>query len=341
MKILSVLLLLCRVSSAEKHSLDYFLSAVYGLPGFPEFMATVVVDGVELGYCDSNNKTAKVYDWATEMMRNTPDHQKWDSELCLENQHSFRAHIVDIMQSLNQSGGAHVLLMMSGCEWDEETGETAGFLKYSYDGDDFMALDLKALTWTALKPEALRTKLIWDADKQRINNRKKSYLHDCPIWLKEYLTYGRKFLQQTVLPSVSFIEKSPSSSVSCFATGFYPDRAVMFWRKDGEELYEGVDHGEILPNNDGTFQMSADLNLSSVKLEDWKRYECVFQLSGVEEDIVTRLDTLYNVVVCYSSLPWLLIIMGVAAGLLLLSVCIAGFIVWRKKKNGYQNVQHA
>ena len=48
--------------------------------------------------------------------------------------------------------------------------------------------------------------------------------------------------------------------------------------------------GEILPNHDGSFQMNVDLNISSVTPEDWRRYECVFQLSGVKDDIITKLD---------------------------------------------------
>ncbi|XP_047239110.1 major histocompatibility complex class I-related gene protein-like isoform X2 [Girardinichthys multiradiatus] len=68
----------------------------------------------------------------------------------------------------------------------------------------------------------------------------------------------------TVCPSVSLLQKTPFSLVTCHATGFYPDTALMFWRKDGEELHEGVEKGEILPNNDGTFQMSVGLNVSSV-----------------------------------------------------------------------------
>lgn len=51
-----------------------------------------------------------------------------------------------------------------------------------------------------------------------------------------------------------------------------------------------MNRGEILPNNDGTLQISADLDLSSVKPEDWRSYDCVFQLCGVNKDIITRLD---------------------------------------------------
>ena len=98
------------------------------------------------------------------------------------------------------------------------------------------------------------------------------------------------FLSLPELPSVSLLQRTPSSPISCLATGFYPHRASLVWRKDGEELHEEVDHGEILPNHDGTFQMSVDLNLSSVTPEDWTRYDCVFQLSGVKEEIITRLE---------------------------------------------------
>lgn len=94
----------------------------------------------------------------------------------------------------------------------------------------------------------------------------------------------------TDVPSVSFLQKSPSSPVCCHATGFYPSRAEMFWRKGEEEIHDGVNKGEILPNNDRTFQMSVDLNLSSVPPEDWTKYECVFHLSGFKCDIVNRLE---------------------------------------------------
>ncbi|XP_056439341.1 stonustoxin subunit beta-like [Gadus chalcogrammus] len=54
------------------------------------------------------------------------------------------------------------------------------------------------------------------------------------------------------------------------------------WR-DGQELHEQVDPGEVLPNHDGTFQVSVDLDLTAVPQEDWGRYECVVQLKGIED----------------------------------------------------------
>uniref|UniRef100_A0A668S8N3 Ig-like domain-containing protein n=1 Tax=Oreochromis aureus TaxID=47969 RepID=A0A668S8N3_OREAU len=171
---------------------------------------------------------------------------------------------------LSVSSGIHILQSISGCEWNESTGEMINFLRYAYNGEDFLEFDMKTLTWIAPKPEAVITKQRWDTDENRIKYTVKFLSRTCPMWLKMSLESGKRSLQRTVLPSVSLLQKSSSSPVSCHATGFYPQRVEMFWRKDGEEIHDGVDPGEILPNNDETFQMNVDLNVSSVRPEDWR-----------------------------------------------------------------------
>ncbi|XP_028453103.1 major histocompatibility complex class I-related gene protein [Perca flavescens] len=340
MKNLIVLLLFCHVTSAVKHSLKYFLTASSGVPNFPEFVGAALVDEVQVGYCDSNIKSAEPkQDWMRKLIKDDPQHLEWYALKCLGNQQVFRANIDSLKQRLNQTGGAHILQRMNGCEWDDETGEVVGFNQYGYDGEDFIALDLQTLTWIAPKQQAIMTKLRWDAEKARLEYNKNYYIHKCPDWLKKYVHYGRSFLQRTEVPSVSLLQKSPSSPVSCHATGFYPDRAMMFWRKDGEELHEDVDLGEILPNHDGSFQMSVDLDLSSVPAEDWRRYDCVFQLSGVEDDIITKLDKaeIRTNRVGPPEFPAGAAV-GVAVGLLLLllALCISGLFIWRRNNNGFQ-----
>ncbi|MEQ2176854.1 hypothetical protein GOODEAATRI_032512, partial [Goodea atripinnis] len=206
----------------------------------------------------------------------------------------------------------HVYQHMYGCEWDSETGEVKGYDQQGYDGEDLIILDLETKSWIAPIPQAVITKNKWNNDKDAVEHEKFYLTQTCAEWLKKYVDYGRSSLMRTGivtyadiyllfkflvllellkdLPSVSFLQKTSSSPVSCHATGFYPNRAEMFWRKDGEEVHDGVDKGEILPNNDGTFQMSVDIDLSSVAAEDWTKYECVFQLSGVKEDVTHRLE---------------------------------------------------
>uniref|UniRef100_A0A4W6FJ36 Ig-like domain-containing protein n=1 Tax=Lates calcarifer TaxID=8187 RepID=A0A4W6FJ36_LATCA len=263
-----------------------------GFPNVPEFMTSLVVDDVAAVYCDTNTPVPDVkQDWLKNLYDNNPEDLEWFATQCSEVLPTYlKVTISLLMQVLNQSEGVHILQQINGCEWDEETGEVNGILLFGYDGEDFISLDLKTLTWIALKPEADIIKQRWDADKATIKNYENHVTQLCPDWLKKGMDYRKSSLLRTALPSVSLLQKTPSSPVSCHATGFYPDRAMMFWRKDGEELHEDVDRGEILPNHDGTFQMRADLNISSVSPEDWRRYDCVFQLSGATRDIITKLD---------------------------------------------------
>ncbi|XP_030267509.1 major histocompatibility complex class I-related gene protein-like, partial [Sparus aurata] len=327
-------LLFCHISSPVKHSLKYIFTASSGLPDFPEYAAAAVVDDNLVGYCDKNKLILnQKHDWLKKVLENYPHHLEEYKRGCFEKDPTyFKATINSLKQRFNQSGGVHILQRVIGCEWDDETGEVTGFNQYGYDGEDFISFDLKTETWIAPKPQAFITKLKWDADKAKMKFNQKCLKVIYPARLKLYVDYGRSFLLRTELPSVSLLQKTPSSPVSCLATGFYPHRASLVWRKDGEELHEEVDHGEILPNHDGTFQMSVDLNLSSVTPEDWTRYDCVFQLSGVKEDIITKLekDRIRTNWVKPSNMTVLVTAAVVVLALILIGA--AGFIVYKKKK---------
>ncbi|XP_074469526.1 class I histocompatibility antigen, F10 alpha chain-like isoform X2 [Sebastes fasciatus] len=283
------LLCLCHAASAVTHSLKYFYTASSGVPNFPEFVIVGLVDEVEMFHYDSNTRRAEPkQDWMNKVTEDDPQYWEKETEISKGSQQAFKSNLEVLKQRFKQTGDVHIVQYMYGCEWDDETDEVNGYNQWGYNGEDFISFDLKTETWVAPKQQALITKHKWDHDKASRAQYKLYLTQECPEWLKKYVNYGRSVLLRTELPSVSLLQKTPSSPVSCHATGFYPDIAALFWRKDGEDLHEDVDLGEILPNHDGTFQMSADLKLSSA--EDWRRYDCVFQLSGVKDHLVTKLD---------------------------------------------------
>ncbi|XP_069024916.1 major histocompatibility complex class I-related gene protein-like isoform X2 [Embiotoca jacksoni] len=330
MKVLVVLVLLgIHNAAAVTHSLKYFYTSSSQVPNFPEFVTVGMVDDLPIDHYDSNTERAQTkQDWMTKVIANDPQYLDRNTQIYLGHQQIFKSNIEILKQRFNQTGGVHIYQVMYGCEWDDETEEVNGYGQFGYDGEDFISFDMKTETWIAPQQQAVITKHKWDNDKAR-NLQTKIYLtQECPEWVKKYLNYGRSSLMRTELPSVSLLQKTSSSPVTCHATGFHPDRAMMFWRKDGEEFHEGVDEGEILHNNDGTFQKSVDLDLTSVPPEDWKRYECVFQLSGVKEDQITKLD---KAVIRTSEGNHIIIITVIAAVVLVVVLAAIGFLVYKKK----------
>ncbi|KAM8766236.1 BOLA class I histocompatibility antigen, alpha chain BL3-7-like [Acanthopagrus schlegelii] len=184
-----------------------------------------------------------------------------------------------------------------------------------------------------VEPKQAWVKKLFEDEPQHLQMFTQQCVGGTAIYFKNTIdNLKQQYNQSEELPSVSLLQKTPSSPVSCLATGFYPHRASLVWRKDGEELHEEVDHGEILPNHDGTFQMSVDLKLSSVTPEDWTRYDCVFQLSGVKEEIITRLekDRIRTNWEEPSKHAFLIIVIMVLIAVVLIATM--GFIVYKKTR---------
>ncbi|XP_029975902.1 major histocompatibility complex class I-related gene protein-like isoform X2 [Salarias fasciatus] len=342
MQLLLALFFLLGIPSGapDIHSLKHFYTGVSQVPNFPEFVIVGLMDELQVEHYDSNTRRyVPKQDWANRMTEDDPTY--WDryTQIARGTQQWFKGNIEILKQRLNQTGGVHILQLVYGCEWDDETDEVNGFHQFGYDGEDFISLDLKTQTWIPLVPQAVISKEQWDKNKAWLDQQKHYLTQECPEWLKKFLEFGRSSLMRKDLPSVSLLQKTPSSPLTCHATGFYPDRADLFWKKDEEELHEDVVKGEMLPNHDGSFQMSVDLDLSGLKDEDWGRYSCVFHLAGGQE-VSKRLDK-RDIRTNWGNgggrgtdggFPTGAAAGGVVAALLLLTGCIIGLIVWFKKR---------
>ncbi|XP_028820489.1 major histocompatibility complex class I-related gene protein-like, partial [Denticeps clupeoides] len=162
----------------------------------------------------------------------------------------------------------------SGCILNDETGATEGYIQFGYDGEDFMSLDLKNLSWIAATRQAEIIKKKWN--KADDDFWKKYLTDECVVWIKKSVMYGNMSLERKVPPQVSLLQTVPSSPVVCHATGFYPEKVNISWQKDGQDLDEDVDVGETLSNHDRTFQKRAELTVTP---DVWKKnqFSCVVE----------------------------------------------------------------
>ncbi|XP_024118808.1 BOLA class I histocompatibility antigen, alpha chain BL3-7 isoform X2 [Oryzias melastigma] len=312
---------------AVTHSLQYFYTSSSGIHNFPEYVSVGVIDDVQISHCDSFTKTSTAkQEWMNSVTDEYPLYWQEETTTCMKNQLDFKMNIQITKERFNQTNGVHVFQRMYGCEWDDETEEVKGFEQFGYNGEDFIAFDLETESWIAAKQQAFTTKQKWDHLKHIREYEKHYFTMECVNWLRKYLNCGRNSLVKTVSPSVSLLQKSSSSPISCHATGFYPNRAELLWKKDGEEIHEGVEKGQILPNNDGTFQMSVDLQLPSG--EEMQRYECVFQLSGVKDQI-TKLE---KTKIRTNKESLMMVIVGVVVtAVILVVLAVSAFILYKKK----------
>ncbi|KAG1948510.1 major histocompatibility complex class I-related protein [Pimephales promelas] len=328
MRALVIMLLGVHLAYAGTHSLKYFSTGVSGDIDFPELTTVGLVDDVQFIYFDSNAMKAVP---KTEWMRESEGEDYWDSQTHtnIEKHQVFKNNIQIAMQRFNQSKGVHSFQQMYGCEWDDQTGATDGFFQEGYDGEDFLSGDFKESTWISPVQQGIPTVQKWNNDRVSLEYYRNYLSTRCIEWLKKYVQYGKSSLQRKVSPQVSLLQKSSSSPLSCHATGFYPSGITISWMKNGQEHLEDVDLGELLPNEDGTFQKTSTIRVSP---EEWKNNEfsCVVEHQGksvTEDKIRTNGD----------SLPIMAIVGVVAAVVLLIGIGVIGFVVY-KKEQGFQPV---
>ncbi|KAK1155041.1 class I histocompatibility antigen, F10 alpha chain-like [Acipenser oxyrinchus oxyrinchus] len=327
-----VLGILCCVhvaSGAGSHSLRYFYTGTSGMTEFPEFVMVGMVDDVQIDYYDSKSKqNVPKQQW----MKDNMEQAYWEREtqICRGAEQIFKRNIGIAMQRFNQTGGVHTWQQIYGCELDDD-GIKWAFDQYGYDGKDYIIFDKDTLTYVAPVQQAVPSKHKWDGNSF-MNHQWKAYLEGrCIEWLQKYVQYGRETLERRVPPAVTLLQRkargSADTEVLCHVTGFFPRAVEVTWVRDGQDqLKEGVQSGEVLPNHDGTYQLRKILTLSP---EEQRRhsYSCQVDHVSLDQKIVKEWDG-------NEGGPPIGIIAGVIVGVLALAAVIIGVVFWKKRQGG-------
>ncbi|KAM9447069.1 patr class I histocompatibility antigen, B-1 alpha chain-like [Clarias gariepinus] len=264
-KVLLILTFSVHLSSADTHNLQFFYTGVTGL-NFPEFTAVVLLDGEQILYYDSNiREPIPKTEWVQKLK--SDEQLYWDSvtERMWAQEESFKVNVGTAMQSFNQTKGIHTWQRILGCELDDD-GTSRGYIEYACDGEDFISLDLKAVSWSAAKPHAVMTESKWESTGQQAEHCKDFLRVECVERLRKFESYGR--------------DKKKKKK-----NGFFPKAVMITWQKDGEDVHEDVELRETLPNQDGSFQRRNILNVPAEELQK-HTYTCVVQHSSLEKELV-------------------------------------------------------
>ncbi|KAL7839166.1 hypothetical protein SRHO_G00258240 [Serrasalmus rhombeus] len=197
LKHLLLLSVYIQLTSAASHSLKYLSTGVTPGINFPEFTAVGLVDGELFEYYDSNiSEVIPKTEWIKKINADVPDYWIKITEITQENQEISRFNIATLMQHFNHTGGVHTVQWMVGCELHDD-GTSTGYSQYGYDGEDFISLDLKTLTWTAASQKAVITKQKWEQKDSSRALQFKDYLeNECIDYLKKYVKYSRSSLER-------------------------------------------------------------------------------------------------------------------------------------------------
>ncbi|KAF7687710.1 major histocompatibility complex class I-related gene protein-like [Silurus meridionalis] len=325
MNILFLLFTLCGLQgSAVTHSVQYLYTMLKPQLTFSEFNAVGLLDGEQFMSYNSTTRMLIAEDWIKKIERE----ELWKSlkQDIQGHQDGLNKIIKTLLKVFVNITDVHTLQRMYGCEVDD--GNTSGYDRYGYNGEDLMSLELKTATWIAANDKAELVRKMWDPDGSQAKGWKTFLENDCSEQLKRYMSYGKESVERKVPPTMSMF-KTPSSSseVVCHATGFFPRALNISWLKDGQNVYK--DLGKTLPNLDGSFQKRSILEVSTEELQK-HNYTCVIEHSSLEKDLVLVPVSECRTLKGGGSQEG---VIGFLVGNhIIIFIVIVGILVWKRKK---------
>ncbi|XP_078422975.1 class I histocompatibility antigen, F10 alpha chain-like isoform X2 [Cetorhinus maximus] len=268
--------------SPDTNSHTVMYTVISGIEDFPEITTVGMVNGVQIGYYDSDVRRCIP---RQQFMAESFDVKFWDYVTDLVNSHSNLAkeNLNEILKMTNHTSGIHTLQWIWSVEITED-GSIKRSMRFGFDGKDFLSLEADRMRWVATNHFAVKTKEKWDSDKSW-NNYWENYLQQVFVQhLKQYLRAGKEYFERKVQPEVFISRSEPNSqykplTLSCLVTGFYPVDIEVSWLRDGEVMSETLSSG-VRPNHDGTHQIQKEIEINA---GDEDQYSCQIEHSSLAE----------------------------------------------------------
>ncbi|XP_043084438.1 major histocompatibility complex class I-related gene protein-like isoform X2 [Puntigrus tetrazona] len=255
------------------HSLSLHSTYIKGKTFFPEYSYTLMLDDVVVGHY--NSKT-----WTYVPRGNTTDE---DNVIDPQHVHTISKYIYDdfverwiVMDGGNLTGSLQVHQKMFLCEL-LKNGKTGQMITRSaskglttdelcYIDGNFTYQGTSYVTQQELQPYLQLSMWLHES----------LYYPACIRTLKNYLKKRGNQVNRKVKPRLKLIQKAISDSggsrVSCLATGFYPRHINLTLFRDQQPVADHeITGGDLLPNDDGTYQMRKSLEISAA---DKHKYTC-------------------------------------------------------------------
>ncbi|XP_032319380.1 LOW QUALITY PROTEIN: class I histocompatibility antigen, Gogo-B*0102 alpha chain-like [Camelus ferus] len=321
---------------AGSHSMRYFDTAV-SRPGRgePLYIEVGYVDDTQFVRFDSDAPNPRMEPRARWVEQEGPEYWEGETRKAKGHAQTYRVNLRTALGYYNQSeAGSHTFQSMYGCDVGPDGRLLLGYVQFSYDGKDYIALNEDLRSWTAADAAAQITQRKWEAagDAEQWRN----YLEGtCVEWLGRYLENGKETLQRADPPR-THVTHHPTSdhkaTLRCWALGFYPADISLTWQRDGEDQAQDTELVETRPAGDGTFQKWAAL---VVPPGEEQRYTCHVEHEGLEEPLTLRWEPPPQ-----PTVP----IMGIIVGLVLFVVIgavVVGVVIWRKRRSGEKGGSYA
>ncbi|KAI7812153.1 putative hereditary hemochromatosis protein-like protein, partial [Triplophysa rosa] len=274
---LLVLFLLSLPTAAPKGSHSLWLLATYlrGQMPFPQFSYTLMLDDVRVLYYNGETRTF------IRRGNTAPENHVFDSNVLLTIsdyiESSFQSKWAVATNTLNKTEGALVLQRLVLCEM-KDNGEPGQMItRDAFEGfttDELRYIDKNFTYQGSLNVTAQVLKIHLEISMWR---HKHLYLPTCLKTLKGYTETRKNQINRKVKPKIRLFQKELSfgSQVSCLATGFYPRHISLTMLRDGQPVSDHeITGGDLLPNDDGTYQMRKILRISAEEQRRKHKYTC-------------------------------------------------------------------